>query len=65
MGDGYRSRGSSGSCRSFGIRMDGSVAAWLLGMEQAEPLRQPNGRSAGTVQIINYERRLESGVQVA
>jgi hypothetical protein len=45
MGDGYRSRGSSGSCRSFGIRTDYSVAAWLFGMERAEPL---NGRSVST-----------------
>jgi hypothetical protein len=31
----------SGSYRSSGIRIDGLVPAWLLGMERAGPFKQP------------------------
>jgi hypothetical protein len=42
--------------RVWGIRIDGSVAAWLLGVERAEPPEAANGRFA--TQIINYENGL-------
>lgn len=64
MGGGYRSRGPSGSCRSSGIRIDGSVAAWLLGHGTSRPPFKQPPTGVPQVHIVNYERRPESGVKV-